>query len=148
MFMTLLAVTFAIALATSAAVVRLFRVPIRSILDRVVSQRPQWSLASVPRLRRHRGGRLRWRSNLGTREVHHRSFQGDGDRRLEWGPVGSRGLPDPYWHDAKRGMVAPSFLYLGARRLCDPAVSSCVEEAGLRPNKALQLTGLRPTGIW
>jgi len=38
MFMTLLAVIFAIALATSAAVVRLFRVPIRSILDRVVSQ--------------------------------------------------------------------------------------------------------------
>jgi hypothetical protein len=37
MFITLLIVTFAIALATSMLVVRLFRFPIRSILDRVVS---------------------------------------------------------------------------------------------------------------
>jgi hypothetical protein len=37
MFITLLAVTFLIALATSLFVVRLFRTPIRSILDRVVS---------------------------------------------------------------------------------------------------------------
>lgn len=37
MFITLLVVTFAIALATSVVVVRLFRAPIRSILDRVVS---------------------------------------------------------------------------------------------------------------
>ena len=37
MFITLLAVTFAIALATSVAIVRLFRTPIRMILDRVVS---------------------------------------------------------------------------------------------------------------
>jgi len=36
-FITLLAVTFAIALATSVAIVRLFRTPIRMILDRVVS---------------------------------------------------------------------------------------------------------------
>jgi hypothetical protein len=37
MFITLLIVTFAIALATSLVVVRLFRAPIRTILDRVVS---------------------------------------------------------------------------------------------------------------
>ena len=37
MFITLLAVTFAIALATSLTIVRLFRTPIRMILDRVVS---------------------------------------------------------------------------------------------------------------
>lgn len=37
MFLTLLVVTFAIALVTSLVVVRLFRVPIRAILDRVVS---------------------------------------------------------------------------------------------------------------
>lgn len=37
MFITLLVVTFAIALATSLLIVRLFRVPIRMILDRVVS---------------------------------------------------------------------------------------------------------------
>jgi len=36
-FITLLAVTFAIALATSLTIVRLFRTPIRMILDRVVS---------------------------------------------------------------------------------------------------------------
>jgi hypothetical protein len=36
-FITLLIVTFIIALATSLAVVRLFRAPIRTILDRVVS---------------------------------------------------------------------------------------------------------------
>lgn len=37
MFITLLVVTFVIALATSLVVVRLFRAPIRTILDRVVS---------------------------------------------------------------------------------------------------------------
>ena len=37
MFITLLVVTFAIALATSLTIVRLFRRPIRLILDRVVS---------------------------------------------------------------------------------------------------------------
>lgn len=37
MFITLLAVTFVIALATSVLVVRLFRAPIRSILNRVVA---------------------------------------------------------------------------------------------------------------
>ena len=37
MFITLLIVTFVIALATSLALIRLFRVPIRTILDRVVS---------------------------------------------------------------------------------------------------------------
>ena len=37
MFITLLAVTFLIALATSLLVVRLFRTPIRTILDREVS---------------------------------------------------------------------------------------------------------------
>ncbi|RMF19475.1 MAG: hypothetical protein D6760_13060 [Deltaproteobacteria bacterium] len=37
MFVTLLIVTFAIAFATSLVVVRLFRAPIRMILDRVVS---------------------------------------------------------------------------------------------------------------
>lgn len=37
MFITLLIVTLAIALATSFVVVKLFRAPIRSILDRVVS---------------------------------------------------------------------------------------------------------------
>ena len=37
MFITLLGVTFVIALATSLFVVRLFQVPIRSILDRIVS---------------------------------------------------------------------------------------------------------------
>ena len=37
MFITLLAVTFAIALVTSLFVVRLFQVPIRTILDRIVS---------------------------------------------------------------------------------------------------------------
>jgi len=39
MFITLLAVTFAIALATSLGVVRVFRKPIREILDRLVSDR-------------------------------------------------------------------------------------------------------------
>jgi hypothetical protein len=37
MFITLLIVTFVIALATSLTIIRLFRVPIRTILDRVVS---------------------------------------------------------------------------------------------------------------
>jgi hypothetical protein len=37
MFITLLIVTFLIALATSLTIIRLFRVPIRTILDRVVS---------------------------------------------------------------------------------------------------------------
>lgn len=37
MFITLLIVTFFIALATSLTLIRLFRVPIRTILDRVVS---------------------------------------------------------------------------------------------------------------
>ena len=37
MFITLLMVTFFIALATSLTLIRLFRVPIRTILDRVVS---------------------------------------------------------------------------------------------------------------
>lgn len=37
MFITLLAVTFVIALLTSLVVVRLFRAPIRAILDRIVS---------------------------------------------------------------------------------------------------------------
>lgn len=37
MFITLLIVTFIIALATSLTIIRLFRVPIRTILDRVVS---------------------------------------------------------------------------------------------------------------
>jgi len=37
MFITLLVVTFLIALATSVAVVRLFQTPIRRILDRIVS---------------------------------------------------------------------------------------------------------------
>ena len=37
MFITLLVVTFAIALTTSLVVVRLFRAPIQTILDRVVS---------------------------------------------------------------------------------------------------------------
>lgn len=37
MFITLLVVTFAISLATSLFVVRLFRAPIRSILERLVS---------------------------------------------------------------------------------------------------------------
>ena len=37
MFITLLVVTFVIALGTSVAVTRLFRTPIRAILDRVVS---------------------------------------------------------------------------------------------------------------
>ena len=44
MFVILLVVTFAIALATSLIVVRLFRAPIRSILDRIVSPElsPAW----------------------------------------------------------------------------------------------------------
>lgn len=37
MFITLLIVTFLIALGTSLTIIRLFRVPIRTILDRVVS---------------------------------------------------------------------------------------------------------------
>ena len=37
MFVTLLIITFLIALATSLTIIRLFRVPIRTILDRVVS---------------------------------------------------------------------------------------------------------------
>ncbi len=43
MFITLLVVTFLIAIATSAAVVRLFRSPIHAILDRIVS--PELSAA-------------------------------------------------------------------------------------------------------
>ena len=44
MFITLLLVTFLIALATSLVVVRLFRTPVRTILDRIVSEelRPAW----------------------------------------------------------------------------------------------------------
>lgn len=37
MFVTLLVVTFLIAIATSAAVIWLFRTPVRSILDRILS---------------------------------------------------------------------------------------------------------------
>ncbi len=70
MFLTLLVVTFVISLTVSFLVVQLFRSAIGNILERILSDPISVAWVRYLPLRHLRGGHLRRRAYLGSREVH------------------------------------------------------------------------------